>query len=215
MSIRALVAALAATLALPVAVHAAVAVSPTSGELTTSHPVLTWFLGPGETTRSVAISSSPATTPDGSFYDENVVDQDYFGDSTTRWAPTSPLWAGRYWWSVRTYDADYNDRATPPETFRVAPRIRLTGMGITRYAFLREVDFDPRGQSNVRSLHYTFKVRSIRRRLLRRFGGAFSQFTTIEWHARRNIRQGSRVRVELAIFGAGKRVVWRRIMRAP
>jgi hypothetical protein len=73
------------------------------------HPVFAWTVPPGEVASSVYIATRPDRTPQGEFYDENVVDTGFVCCSDVRqWAPTQPLFAGPYWWMVtfRTYPAE-------------------------------------------------------------------------------------------------------------
>jgi hypothetical protein len=43
-------------------------------------------------------------TPEGNFFDENVVDAGLFFNNEQRWSPSPPLYAGHYRWLVASHD---------------------------------------------------------------------------------------------------------------
>ena len=92
------------------AMAVATPVSPASGATVSSaHPVFTWTVPANEESDGIYMATAPATTPEGRFHDENVVDLDAFLDNETSWSPTSPLAANTYWWLVGTPDRETFD----------------------------------------------------------------------------------------------------------
>lgn len=84
---------------------AATPVTPSQGaSVETSHPVFTWPLPSNEVSDGIYIASKPDRTPEGRFFDENVVDTGFFSNNEQRWSPSSPLYAGHYWWLVASHD---------------------------------------------------------------------------------------------------------------
>jgi hypothetical protein len=65
--------------------------------VTSTHPLFTWSTLANEQTQALYVASKPDTTPDGSFYSENVVDlAPFYPNDPHQWSPTSGLYAGRY-----------------------------------------------------------------------------------------------------------------------
>src|SRR5437764_14923998 len=135
MSIRLTAGALFVAFVLPATAGAVTAVSPVNNAAADLHPLLAWSLAASETSDSVTIADSPATTPAGEFLTEHVVTGDVFFDNTTRWAPTSPLMAGTYWWSVSADDAAFNTTRTPPAPLHVNRVLTHAHFRITRIRF--------------------------------------------------------------------------------
>jgi hypothetical protein len=72
-------------------------VSPPPGAVVaSSHPLFTWTLPPNERSQALYIANSPDRTPEGKFFDENVVDVGLFTNDEHQYSPTSPLSAGQY-----------------------------------------------------------------------------------------------------------------------
>jgi hypothetical protein len=64
------------------ALAAATPVTPAPGAVvTTSHPLFTWTLPANEQSDALYIANKPDTTPEGKFYDENVVDLGVFSNN--------------------------------------------------------------------------------------------------------------------------------------
>jgi hypothetical protein len=212
----------AALLLAPGAAQAVTATSPIADAATTSHPVLAWSLAPGETTGSVTISDNPARTPDGSFFDEHVVDFAAPVDTATSWSPTAALFSGRYWWSVQTYDAASNSVRTSPASFVVEPTLTRARWGWTRYPYLHEMDFAARWTTNAESVVVTFKVTRNGKTLFKRSRReptyvALTETTsnTLSWHNHR-VKRGRRVRVSVTLSISGHRVAQSsRLTKAP
>src|SRR4029453_2170998 len=116
-------------------------VSPPPGARVGMHPVFAWTVPPGEVASSVYIATRPDRTPQGEFYDENVVDTGFVCCSDVRqWAPTQPLFAGPYWWMVKT--VTLNEFATAfstPSPFTVIGNTRIRSIQIRRnsYTYIR------------------------------------------------------------------------------
>lgn len=78
------------------ALAAATLLTPAPGTVvTTSHPVFTWTLPTNEQSDALYIANKPDTTPEGKFYDENVVGAGFFFNNERQWSPTSAALRGR------------------------------------------------------------------------------------------------------------------------
>jgi hypothetical protein len=199
--------------------------SPASGAvLKTSHPVFTWTLPAGESSESIYIASKPDTTPEGKFFDENVVDSDFFfSDQDPRqWSPTSPLYAGRRWWIVgarnnETYDTTFST----PSAFTIAPTAKIVGVSVRRYSFLRNVDFTVRWNSNARRPIVEASISTLSG--IRRWSARSVEYGSIgevgssffSWYAARRVRKGSLVRFRATIRAQGASATLTRKLRAP
>src|SRR5215216_528625 len=73
-------------------------VSPAPGAVvSSSHPVFTWTVPPNEASETIYVAKAPQTTPDGLFFDENVVDFDFLlamSANGLRAAPCTPAATG-------------------------------------------------------------------------------------------------------------------------
>lgn len=149
----------AALVAASVAGASASPIAPASGAVVGSHPVFSWSLPAGEQSELIAISSSPSTTPEGAFFDENVADLGFFTDaSTTTWAPTRPLFAGPYWWNVETVrTSDYSSFYSAPTAFTVGTNLRILGLKIER--FFGQAWFTPRWVTNGHQVAVSVRIR--------------------------------------------------------
>ena len=118
---------------------AATPVSPApGGVLTSSNPTFSWSEPVGLTSDYLRIAGAPDVTPDGSFYSQNIVDTGVFIAPTLSWAPTRPLYAGAYWWTVESHDADYNRTISAASPFSVAEHTTLDSIAL-RSGFIGEL----------------------------------------------------------------------------
>ena len=115
-------------LAVPAAAWAvAVPVSPVGGTKVAT-PTLTWTKAAGDLVDEVAIASSAAVDANGALLPENVVDSTAPGNNATTWTSTnSGLWAGRYWWVVKTHTtAAPTPVYSAPASFTLATTLRCS-----------------------------------------------------------------------------------------
>jgi hypothetical protein len=218
--------ALAIALACPgVAWGAATPVSPGPGAVVSSaHPVFRWTLPPTERSQAIYVASAPQTTPQGQFFTENVVDADFFTSDTREWSPTSPLYAGSYWWNVWSTDqGTFDSYYSAPSAFSIPPQARVTRIDVRRnsYQFVPDdLDITVRWSANVREVVVTARLFRGRRAL---WSAREQESNTIgspgrsffDWTKPRRIRQGTRLRLVTTIR-AGRLVRQRsRFVRAP
>lgn len=84
---------------------AATPITPPPGAVvTTAHPQFNWTVPSNEQSDAIFIANKPDVTPEGKFYDENIVDGEVFTTAVNEWSPSSPLYAGRYWWNLWSHD---------------------------------------------------------------------------------------------------------------
>jgi hypothetical protein len=204
---------------------AATPISPAPGAVVRSaHPVFKWSLPPGERSDSIYIASKPDTTPEGKFYDENVVDSDFFfsTEDPREWSPTSPLYAGRRWWIVGSRnDETYDTSFSTPREFTIAPTANIVSLGVRRYPFLRNLDFTVRWRSNARRPIVTASISTLSG--IRRWSARSVEYGSIgevgsshfSWYASRRVRKGSWVRFRATVRAQGASSTVTRKLRAP
>jgi hypothetical protein len=221
-------------LVVPGASAAARLISPPSGAVTDSHPVFTWELGAGERSNAFYVARRPETTPEGAFRPENVERAELFLDGTLReWSPDPGLFAGSYWWNVRTHDRELRLAYSGTSSFTVAPVLRLLGVRITRIRFrgsvpprtlVRELIFEIRWVTNLPRV--SIKARVLRGGRLvgrtfretgpkRRSSPGEPDGEGIEWEPPRSMRAGTRVRLIVSVSGSGETATLTRLVRAP
>jgi hypothetical protein len=125
----------------------------------TSSPQFTWTVPEGETTTDAFIASGRRTGAGGAFLPRIVVDSQVFSNAETRWMPTRPLFAGRYWWQVRTRDAAGTQLHSAPRAFTVRASGRITALRLTRYTQSHHLFVSVRWRSNARTSAVTLRVR--------------------------------------------------------
>jgi hypothetical protein len=204
---------------------AATPVSPAAGAVvSSSHPVFTWTVPGNEESETIYVAGAPQTTPEGLFYDENVVTSDFFTSDPRRWAPRGALHAGSYWWIVGTRDRDtFESRYSRPSAFRIPATVRIVAVRLRRNSyefFPDELDITVRWTTNARQVTVSAAVSRAGRRLWRAqqteselVGMTGTSYFT--WRKPSRIRQGAPLRVAVALRSgtATKTVV--RTVRAP
>ncbi len=188
-----------------------------------SHPVFSWTMPAEEQPWALYIARRSETTPEGKFYDENVADTALFWPNETyRWAPTSGLYAGRYWWlieSVSREGAEFYRSA--PQAFLIPAQVQVRGLRMRRYMFLRNIDFTVSYGANTRAVVAQAAIRTLSGRRLWSASKTDSNFLgstrTIDfaWYARKNVRAGTRVRFTVTLRAQGAARSLSRVLRAP
>ena len=189
---------------------AAMPVSPAPGAaLTTSHPLFRWTLGPGEDVDTIYIANRSATTTEGRFFDENVVDLGFpSGNSerpVTTWRSSQPLYAGAYWWIVSWDNTEFHLFYSEPSAFRIKPVITQLAFRVQRYRFIRNLSATVRWRANVRSLTVRAQLLRGSRAVwgIRKWESNFIGFvgsTYLSWYAPRRIPRGTPLTLRVSII---------------
>jgi hypothetical protein len=221
-SVAALAVLAAASVLTGAARATATPVSPQPGAVvTTSHPVFNWIVPFNEESDALYVANQPDTTPEGKFYDENVLDIGIFTNNEREYSPTSPLYAGAYWWLVWSNDVNtYQSYYSTPSAFTIPPALTLRPIKTHRYLFLHELDVTVGWQANVHGL-------TARATLLRRGKViwkktksesnviAYPGSTTLGWHRPHGIKQGTRLTLQVSILAPGAKKTRAVVVRAP
>jgi hypothetical protein len=219
-------AVLAGTVVSP-AFSAAQPTSPVAGATTTSHPTFTWSVPANEETDTVSIATRADTTPNGEFFEENVEQiAFFFGTEQTQWSSSAALFAGPYWWNVRSHDRDTFATmfSQPPASFTVAPETRITRVRVTRHSYTYvpdDLSIVVRWTTNVRDV----AVEATIMRGNRRVGRVRTTDETVlplspdssylMWNRPRKVRTGTRLTLLISVRGGGRVATVRRSVLAP
>lgn len=199
---------------------AAQPLAPAPGAVVNStHPLFTWSTPANEQTQALYIASKPDTTPDGSFYSENVVDLGFFyPNDPHQWSPTSGLYAGHYWWLLESNDINtYQTLHSAPIDFTITASSSIARVRTRSYHFLRLLSVEAHWRSNVRepvvqaslSRLSGRRVWSARRREFNSLGSTGS--SSFDWYVPRRVKAGTRLRLLIKVGRASVR----RTVRAP
>jgi hypothetical protein len=193
------------------ALAAATPVTPPPGAvLTTSQPVFNWTLPANERSDALYIANKPDTTPAGKFLDENVVRSRSFTKDETTWSPSSPLYAGRYWWLVSSRDRNASQSYySVPREFRIEVSLVMYAVKTRRFLSRHRLGVTVRWRANVRTM--TVKASLLRRgriiwarteRKKNRLGSLNS--VTFTWHRPHRIRQGTLLTLRAGIVASDR-----------
>jgi hypothetical protein len=197
-------------------------ISPAPGAVTKTHPIFRWELGAGESSDALFVARRPETTPEGTFHRENLEKAELFFDGALReWSPNLGLFAGSYWWNVRTYDPELRLAYSGISSFTVAPALRLLGVRITSSSLARTLFVTVLWVTNLPQVR--LEARLLRgRRLVDRavvqeetFIAGEPDADSFEWEPPRSMRAGTRVRLIVGVSGSGKKATLTRLVRAP
>jgi hypothetical protein len=188
-----------------------------------SHPVFSWSTPTSEQPWAIYIATSAETTPEGKFYDENVEDLALFWPNEVyQWAPSTGLYAGTYWWLVESVSREgFQLYPSAPRAFTIPPQLRIHGLRVRRYAFLRNLDFELSYSGNVRTADVQVVVRTMRGKVL--YSARRSESSSLgsrsqarfSWYARRNVKTGNRIRFTATVRAQGATRTITRILRSP
>ena len=104
----------------------------------------------------------PRRNPGGALLRRERRDADVFFNDERQWSPTTPLYAGAYWWLVWSNDRNtFVSYYSTPASFTVRPLVTLLPLRTRPYLSLHWLDVNVRWRANVRTL--TVKVRLLHR----------------------------------------------------
>jgi hypothetical protein len=179
---------------------------------------------PNEASETIYVAKAPQTTPEGLFFDENVVDFDFLTRDEREWSPSSALYAGSYWWIVGTRKRNsFESRYSAPSAFRIPASVRIVSVWIRRYSYVYfpdTLDINVTWSANTPQLTVAAAVSRAGRRL---WSARESETALIgstgtslfDWTKPRRIRQGSRLRVTVMLRAGTATETVVRTVRAP
>ena len=204
-----------------IAVGADGAVAPIgpTGSTAKSKPTFTWTTPDGETAQTVYVASDPAVTPAGEFLSQNVVDLGVLSGSPTSYTPQQGLYAGRYWWSVRSVDAAFMSLYSQPVAFSVSEHVDVGTIRFRRLKAFGSYEISIQWAANVKSPRLRVKISvNGRRRILFKKQTQLSVYNSIigrpqveklHWSSDKRLAPGTRATLTVELRGATRTKVKR------
>jgi len=202
------------------ALGAATLVSPPPGaRLTTSKPTFTWTLPANEESKGVFVSGSPDVEPGGGFLE--VVAGGTFANDEHQWSPSSPLYAGHYWWLVQSSDRLTSQiRYSVPSDFTIPASLSVLPVSTVRSTYLRLLAIKVRWKANVHSLRVRLRVLRKRKVVWQRtesepnvLGQTGSR--TVSCYLPHTIKRGTRLTLQVVLRAGGVKKTRSLLVRAP
>ncbi len=133
-------------------------VTPVSGRMVTTYPLLKWSLPKGERNEVVYVARKPARADSGEFVTDNLEDTAPMTGRAGSHRTANGLYAGTHYWMVVSRNADFEQRYSPTGRFKVAPSLSVTRARLTRGATSGSADVRMRLKTNGRTLRITVRV---------------------------------------------------------
>jgi hypothetical protein len=203
------------------ALAAATPVTPAPGAtITSAQPRFTWTLPTGELSQGLYIARKPDVTPEGRFYDQNIVQFGVVDAADREWTATQPLFAGRYWWNLWTSSSSSYAVFSTPAPFTIPISLTLVDVKTKRYSSVHALDLDVRWRANV-------PQPLVRLRLLRGRKIVWKASTTADnrigapgsarfsWKRPTLLKRGTRLKLLASISSGGVKRARAFVVRAP
>lgn len=179
-----------------------------------SHPLFSWSAPENEESAAIYVANAPQTTPEGRFYDENIVDLDVFTRDEPTWSPTRAMFAGSYSWIVGTTDRNtFDSYNSAPSPFSIGAQVRISSGRVRRQSWVYSpdtLDFTVRWSTNIRNVvvearifrgaRQVGRVRESNQTLI----SLDPDTTYLTWRRPRKVKTGSRLRVLVSVRGGGR-----------
>ena len=179
--------------------------------LSVTKPTFTWSIPDGETAQTVYVASDPAVTPAGEFLSQNVVDLGVLSGTPTSYQPRQSLYAGRYWWSVRSVDAAFMSLYSAPVPFTIKEYVAVGRVHFRRLKAFGSYEISIEWAANVKSpsLRVRIAVNGKKRILFKQtkqlsvYSSIISrkQVTKLRWSSQNRLAPGTRATLTVGIHG--------------
>jgi hypothetical protein len=203
------------------ALAAATPVTPApEATVTSSLPHFAWTLPTGEWSQGLYIARKPDVTPEGRFYDQNIVQVGVVVAADREWTPSVPLYAGSYWWNVWSSDPVSQVIFSTPAAFVIPVSLRLVGVKTKRYLSLHALDFEVRWTANVQRPLVRLRLLRARKIVWRASKTAYNTIgvpgsTRFSWKRPTRLKRGTRLKLLASISSSGVKRARTFIVRAP
>ena len=203
------------------ALAAATPVTPAPGATVTSaHPHFTWTLPTGEWSQGLYIARKPDVTPEGRFYDQNIVQVGVVVAADREWTPSVPLYAGSYWWNVWSSDPVAQVIFSTPTAFVIPVSLRLVGIKTKRYLPQHALDIDVRWAANVQRPLVRLRLLRGRKIVWKASKTAYNTIgvpgsARFSWKRPLRLKRGTRLKLLASISSSGVKRVRTLVVRAP
>jgi hypothetical protein len=195
---------------------------PDGSVIDTSRPTFAWALAPGDESRTISVATLPEINPTGSFIRENTVLFAELDPEETTWQPEESLPAGRYFWHVETRNATSPGSPFSEITrFTIRPFVQLVGVTSRREPASDDLRIAIRWRSNARRVTVTATLDRAGTTVwrAREISGihpiARDALSTFAWVPNARVPEGTRLRLEVTVKGAGKTTATVRTVLAP
>jgi hypothetical protein len=203
------------------ALAAATPVTPAPGATVTSaRPHFTWTLSAGEWSQGLYIARKPDVTPEGRFYDQNIVQIGVVVATDREWTPSVPLYAGNYWWNVWSSDPVSQVIFSTPTAFVIPISLELVGVNTKRYLSVHALDFEVRWTANVQRSLVRLQLLRGRKIVWKASKTAYNTIgvsgsTRFSWKRPLPLKRGTRLKLLASISSSGVKRTHAFVVRAP
>jgi hypothetical protein len=200
-------------------------VSPSPGStMTTTHPVFSWTLPADERGLSISIAHSPKINPDtNDFMPGELADTGQLAAGASKWTPTRPLPAAKYFWHVASTSGQGQPREFgQTSSFVIRPLIAKPSFVVKTYAGQRMLFVTTSWSANIRKVEFTATLYAGSKRLGAKklvtdnflIDGKKNDIST--WIIPPTVKKGTRLRLVVKLSGeGGARAAATKSLRAP
>ncbi len=133
-----------------------------------------------------------------------------------------PLYAGAYWWTVRSHDRDtFRDYYSAPSPFSVAATARVITIGSQRLTYIHVLHLTVRWQTNAKTQRVSVSIYRGQRRLWTTgrteetlIQGEADE-TEFQWQRSRGVKRGAKLRVVATVRALDAKATKTRTVLAP
>lgn len=203
------------------ALATATPVTPAPGATVTSaHPHFTWTLPTGEWSQGLYVARKPDVTPEGRFYDQEIVQVGVVNAADREWTPSVPLYAGSYWWNVWSSNPVSQVIFSTPAAFVIPISLRLVGVKTTRYPSVHAMDFEIRWAANVQRPLVRLRLLRGRKIVWKASKMAYNTIgvpgsTRLTWSRPSRLKRGTRLKLLASVSSGGVKRARAFVVRAP
>ncbi|MGI9658559.1 MAG: hypothetical protein ACR2OD_06595, partial [Gaiellaceae bacterium] len=175
----------------------------------TTKPVFKWTIPAGEEARAIAVSPKAAVDADGMFVDTE--DFETLDAGATSHSVSLLLKAGKHWWSVKSsIPSPFQTFWSAPQVFTVKPKVSIRKAKIRRFTAIDRASITINWTGNLKPATVKIRILNGKKKLFSaKAKNAFafldkknSAFFT--WKSRGRVAQGTKVKLEIKVTGAGK-----------
>lgn len=189
-----------------------------------AQPTFRWTLPANETSEAVYVAADPERTSEGGFVPRNIVASTLVAAAAREWTLDKELYAGRYWWLVRSFAEDtFETVFSAPTPFAVPVEADIARIEVRRLS--RRIGPDDLRvtvgwRTNAREASVTARLLRSGRLLwtARERGPSLvgtPRTTVLSWRKPPRIRQGTQLRLVVALGAGAATRSATRLVRAP
>jgi hypothetical protein len=159
-------------------------------------------------------------TPEGRFYDQEIVQVGVVNAADREWTPSVPLYAGSYWWNVWSSNAASQVIFSTPAAFVIPVSLWLVGVKSKRYSSVHALDFDVRWTANVSRPLVRLRLLRGRKIVWKASKTVYNTIgvqgsTRFSWKRPLRVKRGTRLKLLASISSNGGKRTRAFVVRAP